>query len=105
MLVNSAAHVFDVNIPQPSFPLSEMIRDRNFSMAVQMTDIDGQTKAGMIDPIFQFREASHEIDKHSWLRLESQANTLFLCVVAQTPTAVRQSVPQDRFIRLVHRYA
>ncbi|SRR6266849_9539635 len=34
VLVNSAAHVFDMNVPETIFPTTEMIGDRYFPLAV-----------------------------------------------------------------------
>src|SRR5713226_8879849 len=67
-----------------------------------MTDVDREAKERMIHSIFEFCEASHAVDEHSRLRLERQAHVLFICVVTKTTAAVHQTVPQDRFVGLVH---
>ena len=50
MVVDAAAHVLDVDVPQPLAPAPHLIRDGGFSQAMQMANVDGEAEEGMIDP-------------------------------------------------------
>ena len=49
VVVNAAAHVLDVHVPQPSLPAPHVFRDRQLALAVQMADVQRQPEARMID--------------------------------------------------------
>src|SRR5690606_11036942 len=44
MFVDALAHILDVNVHQPVAPMTDLIGNRNFALAMQVADIQRQTE-------------------------------------------------------------
>ena len=93
MIVNAAAHVLDVDVPQPILPAQDVIRDWQFVLTMQMPHVQRQAKKRMGDALMQVRELRHGVDQHARLRLEGQTHIPPGRLIAQPPATVDETPP------------
>jgi microcystin degradation protein MlrC len=96
MIVNAAAHVLNVDIPQQVTPVPQIVRD-GFALTVQMADVQSQAENRPGHAVLQLGEAAHVVYYHPRFRLKGQADAARLGEIAQGQAAVGQAGQQDRF--------
>ena len=74
-----------------------MVRNGDFSQAMEMANVDGEAEQGMIDAPSQFGVAAHRVDEHAGFRLEGQSHGPRFGMTAQPEAAVHQQV--EMFVR------
>src|SRR5262245_65035073 len=66
MLVHAATHVLDMDVPEAFLPLAKPLRDRDFTQAVQMANIDGHPEHGTRHRRADWSELRQRVDQHPW---------------------------------------
>ena len=51
VFVHAMAHVFDVHVPKAVLPFTDMLGNRYLAHAVEMADVEGQSKGRMVDSV------------------------------------------------------
>jgi hypothetical protein len=82
MVVDAAAHVFDVDVPQSFAPAPQLVGNRNLSKTMEMAYVDGEAEERVIDAVAQLGESVHCVDEHARFRFKSEAHLFGFGVTA-----------------------
>ena len=96
VLMHAAPHVFEMYIDNPVGPIPDALFNRDFTEAMQMSQVECQLQrfAIRLQPISQLAKLVHRIDEHTRLGFEADRDLARLGVSDHRTQSYRQAIPQ-----------